>query len=104
MEALLALGERFGPRLTLERVGNNAFFGFDGQTVVLECDPSGVVRATFDDRPARDPGMDRSWIARYSRPGATYSLGESGCERLARDVAEFFGGVREPRFAFSSLV
>ena len=104
MDALLALGERFGPELTLERVGNNACFGFDGRSVTLECDDAGIVRATFNDRPVRDVAMEHSWVACYSRPGAAYSLGDAGCERLARDVADFFGGVREPRFAFLLLV
>ncbi len=103
MDALLALHHRFGPELSLERDGSGAVFSFDGQRAMLECEGD-LVRATFYDRPARDVALGRSWIPRYRCSSPAYSLAEADCERLARDVSDFFGGTREPRFAFESLI
>ena len=104
MNELGALGRHFGSELTLARTGDRARFAYDGQAAVVECTTAGTVRVTFEDRPARDRGLAREWIARYRTAGADYSLADGGCERLARDVADFFSGVREPQFTFTSLV
>jgi hypothetical protein len=103
MDALLALCERFGDRLTLERFGNEARWSFDGQGAVVEFGSDGLARATFEDRPSLDRASQQPCRALYRPQTAAYSVSLGGCESLARDVADFFSGVREPRFVFSSL-
>lgn len=102
LSALSCLASHFGPRLKMHRDGAAVCWTLDGFTARVEPAGDGSARVTFVDRPARAEGSDASVAACYRRAPA-YRLTHDGAGHLAADLAAFFGGVREPRFAFAGF-
>jgi hypothetical protein len=95
----------FGDRLTLWRDGNRVQWGCDGQSVVVDMLEDGSLDATFVDRAGVDEVTGRFASAIYRREsGIAYRLTADGASRMIGDMTEFFGGTREPLFAFVDAV
>jgi hypothetical protein len=95
------LGDRFGDRLALVRSGDAVGWNYGGATVTVTLAADGAIVASFGDAPATDSVAATDVRALY-RPatGSTYALSREGCIRMVDDMAAFFSGDREPRFAF----
>jgi hypothetical protein len=95
------LGATFGDRLALVRAGEAVGWTYGGAIVTVSLEPDGTIAASFGDVPTADAVAGADVRALY-RPasGATYALSREGCVRMVDDLAAFFTGNREPRFAF----
>ncbi len=93
------LADKFGEGLTLCRDGNCVRWGFAGLSTVVELLTDGRMQATFVDREDIDAVSNRPAVAAY-RTRASYALTAASCARMAADMADFFSGVREPKFEF----
>ncbi len=95
----------FGDRLTLWRDGNRVQWGCDGQSIVVEMCEDGTLDATFVDRAGVDEVTGQFASAVYRREsGIAYRLTADGASRMIGDMTDFFGGTREPLFAFVDAV
>ena len=97
------LFERFGPALTIERGDACVRWLLDGQTVTVAPGTDATLVATFATAPMRDAVSEMPLVATY-RGAAGYALDVRGVARIVDDLAAFFSGIREPRFAFVDLV
>ena len=101
---LAALAEplvaNFDSRLSVRRDGHVVRWCCDGRSVLVELRPDGELDATFIDLPAVERVSSASAAPLYRSSGRGYSLNVEGCRRMASDLVDFFGGVREPRFTF----
>jgi len=71
--------------------------------VVVALRDDGSAEAAFVDRPLLDAVSSTPAVPVYRRAAnADYTLDPSGCRRMVADMEAFFGGAREPRFAFSA--
>ena len=96
------LVSQFGERLTLWRDGNRVQWSCDGQSAVVELQADGTLDATFLDRVAIDEVTGAEVLPVYRRKsGIAYRLTTDGSERMIADMAAFFSGEREARFAFA---
>jgi hypothetical protein len=96
------LGDRFGNRLTLMRDGDSVRWSFDGHAAVVSLRPEGTIDATFVEPATFDAAGGTPVRCFYRRSGhAAYTLTQVGCSRMVADMADFFGGVREPQFTFA---
>jgi len=93
------LSAKFGANLTLSRTGNTVCWGYGGQSAVIELAPDGKLLATFIDAESIDEVSACPAAAAY-RVRSSYALNEASCSRMIADLAEFFSGVREPKFTF----
>ncbi len=95
------LGDRFGDRLALVRAGDAVGWNYGGATVTVALGADGAIVASFGDATATD-AVAASDVRALYRPaaGSTYALSREGCVRMVDDMAAFFSGDREPRFAF----
>jgi len=95
----------FGDRLTLWRDGNRVQWGCDGQSIVVELLADGSLDATFVDRADLDAVSGRLASAVYRRDtGIAYRMSPDGSKRMIDDMTAFFGGTREPLFAFVDAI
>lgn len=93
------LAAKFGDDLTVSRSGNVVCWGYGGQSVVIELGPNGKMCATFIDAQGIDLVSSTPAAAAY-RARPVYELTRASCTRMIADLADFFSGVREPRFTF----
>jgi hypothetical protein len=93
------LAAKFGDDLTVSRSGNVVCWGYGGQSAVIELTPNGKMHATFIDTEAVDLVSSTPAAAAY-RARPVYELTGASCSRMIADLADFFSGVREPRFTF----
>jgi hypothetical protein len=99
-----ALGERFGPALTVVRDGSRVRWSFGTAAAAVALVPPGRLEATFLDASGRDALSAEAVESRYRRvPHTSYGLTPAGCRRFANDLIDFFNGVREPRFEFVGI-
>jgi hypothetical protein len=93
------LTSKFGDGLTLCRDGDRVRWGFAGQSTIVELLPNGKMLATFVDREGIDAVSKRPAAGVY-QTFASYALTPASCSRMVADMADFFSGVREPKFTF----
>jgi hypothetical protein len=93
---------KFGEGLTLCRDGTRVEWSYGGQSAVIELTAQGTLDATFVERPALDAVSSSLAAAVYRPRTVPYALTPAGCSRMVDDMVDFFSGVREPRFVFTS--
>jgi hypothetical protein len=102
-DAFAPLAAACGDRLTVCREGDVVRWSYDGRMVVVALRNDGSAEAAFVDRPLHDAVSAAPAVPVYRRAvNADYTLDQSGCVRMVADMEAFFGGTREPRFAFSA--
>jgi hypothetical protein len=95
------LGFRFHGELTLERHGDTVRWCYDGAVAIVSLRPDGTLDATFLEAPAHESVTCGEACCVYrSASRLAYRLTPDGCGRMAADMADFFAGIREPRFTF----
>ncbi len=101
--AFAPLVEHFGRDLAYSRDGSAVSWSLDGQMASVVARTDGSLGVVFLDRPALDACRSVSVSAAYRPNGSGYALAAHGVARMVDDLIAFFGGVREPRFAFCGI-
>ena len=91
----------FAEGLTLRREGDLVQWSYAGQSAIIALREDGAVGATYIGEPTPEVVSGSVAAPAYrARGSATYPMTREGCVRMVDDMVAFFGGVREPRFAF----
>ncbi|HTW84136.1 MAG TPA: hypothetical protein VMD91_08730 [Candidatus Sulfotelmatobacter sp.] len=91
----------FAHGLSLRREGDVVQWTYAGQSAIIAQHDAGSVSATFVGEPAPEAVSGTLAAPAYlARGAAIYPMTRDGCARMVDDMVAFFGGVREPRFAF----
>ena len=101
--AFAPLVERFGGDLAYSRDDSSVSWSLEGQMASVEIRNDGSLGVLFLDRPVLDACRSVTVSAAYRPKGIGYALAAHGVSRMVDDLIAFFGGIREPRFAFVGI-
>jgi hypothetical protein len=100
--AMAPLRATYGSRLTMCRDGSAVRWTLEGRAAIVEVEGERSVCVTFVERATRD-SISEAALAPLYRAKTPYRLIADGAGHLARDMAAFFSGAREPRFRFAGF-